>query len=169
MNKENTNKLWEKYPIIFSGRYLSLQESLIPFGFECGDGWYDLINKLCEDVTTLIENKNIKVTAVQVKEKFGGLRFYYGIESPETFMGKFNYMISQFMFKRKWGVRYWKIIHFKRKFYKTIEEKISDIIDNAESKSYETCELCGEPGKTRGRGWISTQCDKCWKTSELNR
>jgi hypothetical protein len=125
MNKENTIKLWEKYPIIFSGRYLSLQESLIPFGFECG--------------------------------------------SPETFMGVIESVLSHFMFKRKWGVYYWKIVDFRKKFYRTAVEKISDVIQNAEHKSYDTCELCGEPGKTRGRGWITTQCDKCWKLSKLNR
>jgi hypothetical protein len=169
MNKENTIKLWEKYPIIFSGRYLSLQESLIPFGFECGDGWYDLIHDLCEEITTLIGDKDITVTAEQVKEKFGGLRFYYSIRSPETFMSIIDSVISHFMFKRKWGVYYWKIVDFRKKFYRTAVEKISDAVDHAEHKSYDTCEYCGEPGKTRGKGWVSTQCDKCWKSSKLNR
>ncbi len=162
MNKENTNKLWEKYPIIFAGRYLSLQESLIPFGFEHGDGWYNIIDELCENITTLIGNKDIKVTAVQVKEKFGGLRFYYDIESSNTFMSKINSIVSTFMFKKKWGTQYWTFIHFKQKFYKTTEEKIRYATRDAESKSYETCELCGEPGKTRGKGWVTTQCDQCW-------
>ena len=169
MNRENTNNLWEKYPIIFSGRYLSLQESLIPFGFECGDGWYNLIDELCEDITTLIGDKDITVIAIQVKEKFGGLRFYYDVKSPVTFMNKVDHIISQFMFKRRWGIYYWKIIDFRKKFYRNMEEKITDVIRNAEDKSYDTCEICGEPGKTRGRGYISTQCDKCWATSKLNR
>ena len=42
-------------------------------GFECGDGWFDLIFKLCEDIEKL-KPENFK--AVQIKEKFGGLRFY---------------------------------------------------------------------------------------------
>lgn len=48
------------------------------FGFECGDGWFELIKKLCEKLKAL-DLKDFKV--LQVKEKFGGLRFYVnGIE-----------------------------------------------------------------------------------------
>ena len=42
------------------------------FGFECGDGWYAIIDYLCK---RLLENGD-PPEAVQVKEKFGGLRFY---------------------------------------------------------------------------------------------
>jgi len=38
MNTENTKKLFEKYPIIFGGHTKPLTESLMGFGFECGDG-----------------------------------------------------------------------------------------------------------------------------------
>jgi len=50
------------------------------WGIECGDGWYDLIRSLCLEIKIL--DKDSKVRAVQVKEKFGGLRFYidYGTE-----------------------------------------------------------------------------------------
>ena len=44
-----------------------------------------------------------------------------------------------------------------------------NLFSDGEDKSYDTCEICGNPGKTRGRGWISTQCDKCWGKSKLNR
>jgi hypothetical protein len=40
--------------------------------FECGTGWYPLIQKLIEDLIKLGWNKQI----CQAKEKFGGLRFY---------------------------------------------------------------------------------------------
>lgn len=40
--------------------------------FEVGDGWLPLIQKLIEDIIALGWNKRIS----QVKEKFGGLRFY---------------------------------------------------------------------------------------------
>ncbi len=168
MKKELEMKLVKKYPIIFSQYGGDMRDTCMHWGMECGGGWYNLLDELCENVTTLIGDKNIKVTAAQVKEKFGGLRFYYDIESPETFMGKVEYKISSFMFKLRLGKQYWAIIHFRKKFYRTTEEKISDAISNGEHKSYDTCEICGEPGKTRGRSWVSTQCDKCWETSNLN-
>ena len=50
------------------------------WGFECGDGWFDLIDTLCATIQGYIDNnpsKNIpQVTVDQVKEKFGTLRFY---------------------------------------------------------------------------------------------
>jgi hypothetical protein len=50
------------------------------FGFECGDGWNKLLLKLCNKIQSELNKssdefkKNFRV--VQVKEKFGGLRFY---------------------------------------------------------------------------------------------
>lgn len=41
-------------------------------------------------------------------------------------------------------------------------EKLEKMIDEAEDKSFQTCEYCGKPGKTRGKGWIYTLCDDCW-------
>lgn len=77
MNKELENKLFEKYPKIFSEKDLPLTESLMRFGFECGDGWYNLIDALCFELQGFIDtNKTPQVTACQVKEKLGGLRFY---------------------------------------------------------------------------------------------
>ena len=51
------------------------------FGFECGDGWLSLIYMLCFQITTHIHQQkagaNIDVNIEQIKEKWGGLRFYY--------------------------------------------------------------------------------------------
>jgi len=49
--------------------------------FECGDGWYPLIKDL---ITDLIELGWDKQTC-QVKEKFGGLRFYINGASEEIY------------------------------------------------------------------------------------
>ena len=81
MKKENTEKLWDKYPEIFEGRNHPITQSLIPFGCECGDGWFDLIDNLCSDINKIIEGTDTKVIAQQVKEKFGGLRFYCYIKN----------------------------------------------------------------------------------------
>lgn len=41
--------------------------------------------------------------------------------------------------------------------YPDIEEE--DPIASAEEESFRTCEVCGEPGRRRGGGWIKTLCD----------
>jgi len=83
MNNENTKKLWNNFPNLYSGKDKSVQDSLIPFGFECQDGWFKIIYDLSEKLEKLIiEDKktspdpNYFPIALQVKEKFGGLRFY---------------------------------------------------------------------------------------------
>ena len=80
MNIEKQNALFDKYPEIFSDRILPKTQSLMCYGICCGDGWYELIDKLCEDIVLYCDENNIKQPkAAQVKEKFGGLRFYiYG-------------------------------------------------------------------------------------------
>jgi hypothetical protein len=53
------------------------------FGFEVSDGWYNIIDMMCSNIQHHIDWKNRdgivvkQVVAVQVKEKFGSLRFYY--------------------------------------------------------------------------------------------
>ena len=78
MKKELQDKLFNHYPKLFKDKDKSPKETLICFGIECDDGWYWLINNLCKCIQTYIDN-NKKVTqikVVQVKEKFGELRFY---------------------------------------------------------------------------------------------
>lgn len=71
MKLELQNKLFEKYPDIFKLRSLPLDQSCMCFGIECGDGWYGIIDWLCSQLS-----KEGNVQAIQVKEKYGGLRFY---------------------------------------------------------------------------------------------
>jgi len=49
---------------------------------ECDDGWYDLIHNLCQDIQNYCNTNDIntnKLRLLQVKEKFGLLRFYIHI------------------------------------------------------------------------------------------
>jgi hypothetical protein len=137
MDQELQNQLFEKYPEFFSNRLKSPTESCMSMGIECGSGWYDLINSICQIVESL--NKNIKdrnrliagnnETIIdfkfdQIKEKFGGLRAYYS--------GGNDY--------------------------------IRGLVSMAETMSYKTCEVCGNKGKPNKSGWISTLCDGCRKS-----
>jgi hypothetical protein len=74
MSPELEAKLVEKYPSIFGDRDKPPTESLMCFGCECGDGWFDILDALCFRLTQLDSDKELR--AMQVKEKFGTLRFY---------------------------------------------------------------------------------------------
>lgn len=51
--------------------------SLLCFGFECEAGWYPLIEELSEKIQKHIDETDAdQVTVSQVKEKYGGLRYY---------------------------------------------------------------------------------------------
>lgn len=81
MDKKLDDFLVKKYPKIFIERKLSKKESCMGRGFECEDGWFQLINNLCEMLQFETDNNKIKqVIAKQVKEKFGGLRFYSNVQ-----------------------------------------------------------------------------------------
>ena len=129
MMEEKSKQLIEKFPQIFSNN----------FYFECGDGWFALIETLCKDLQHRIdwkmrdaseeEKENLQVKCVQCKEKFGGLRFYVN--------GGDDYM--------------WGMIHL------------------AESMSCKICEGCGLPGKSYSNGWIRTHCEACEQAYQKRR
>jgi hypothetical protein len=77
MSPELDKLLCERYPKIFADRHRSISESCMGWGFSCGDGWFDVIDVLCERLQFEVEHNNApQPVAVQVKEKLGRLRFY---------------------------------------------------------------------------------------------
>jgi hypothetical protein len=80
MKKELDEALCAKYPEIFASRHEDKQTTALCWGFECGDGWYDLIDHLCGQIQWHLD-RNAKpgtpqFVVSQVKEKYGTLRFY---------------------------------------------------------------------------------------------
>lgn len=146
MNEELQDKLYEKYPDLFSNKIKSPTESCMSWGCEVGDGWYDILSCLCYSIVqyeNMIKNSNTwsetqfgelaqkyknycPVKFDQVKEKYGGLRVYFN--------GGDDY--------------------------------VDGLISMAETMSYKICEVCGNPGKPNESGWIVTLCDNCQQTME---
>jgi hypothetical protein len=73
MKRELDEKLCQRYPTLYRDRHGDPKATLMCWGFECGDGWYELIDSVSE----LLSAHNPDIKAVQVKEKFGTLRFYH--------------------------------------------------------------------------------------------
>jgi hypothetical protein len=73
-NDTFTEYMESKYPEMFSKEYR---------GFCIGSGWYPIIDVLCNNIQNRLMWKNCEkekvpqVIVTQVKEKLGGLRFYY--------------------------------------------------------------------------------------------
>ena len=140
MTPEQDELLCKKYPKIFKDRGGSIRETCMAWGFECGPGWFNIIDALCytaqnhidwkiKNIQDLQEAEDLQIVASQVKEKFGGLRFYY--------CGG--------------------------------DDVIDGIVRMAEAMSEKTCEMCGSSGVQRDDGWIVTMCDPCYREREEKR
>ena len=58
-----------------------VQTTITRWDFQCGDGWMELVYSLSRAITDHAQRAGLDILAVQVKEKFGTLRFYvYGGE-----------------------------------------------------------------------------------------
>jgi hypothetical protein len=157
MSPELEHKLIEKYPKLFKNVNKSPKETLICFGAECGDGWFDILDNLCGFITHLQkchsyflmtkEDKCINfycpdVVFDQIKEKYGTLRVYWHFDSS-----------------------YYDELALQLKDTKKLDECISrysDTVENAiefsEYLSSKTCEITGKPGKLYSQGWCVTLC-----------
>lgn len=73
-----------KYSYMFEYRHNN-KSVLYPisFGWECGKGWYNLIAELIDKIAELDNLKLVRVQ--QIKEKFGGLRFYISNGTDEIY------------------------------------------------------------------------------------
>jgi len=83
MKLELDELLCQRYPKMMVNRNKSMIETCMCWGFECGDGWFNILDQLMGSIQHHLDWKNKnglvveQVTLDQVKEKFGTLRFYY--------------------------------------------------------------------------------------------
>ena len=133
MKTELENKLFKKYPEIFAQRTLPMTETCMCWGIETNNGWYKLIETLCASLQWDTDHNDYpQVVATQVKEKYGGLRFYYTWKETDK--------------------------EYPKEKYAYQEGKIS----LAEHLSENICEECGSMDNvTQTTGWIVTLCNKC--------
>jgi hypothetical protein len=83
VKQELDEYLVKTFPKLFIERNMDATETCMCWGFECADGWFNILNQLCQNIQHHIDWKNREsevvpqVVVEQVKEKFGTLRFYY--------------------------------------------------------------------------------------------
>jgi len=145
MDKELQDKLYKNYPKIFKQKDLPSTETCMCWGITCGDGWYNILDSLCQTIKNRVNSVNNRIDleiqnkkptlvpfntqkkmyceAAQVKEKYGSLRFY--IDGGDVY--------------------------------------IRGAIAMAESLSKVVCELCGNIKKLDNNKQIKVRCEKCRK------
>jgi hypothetical protein len=87
MQKELEQKLVERWPRWFNTGG-DIRHTAMARGFEHEDGWFDILWRLCEGLEPLVaefeRTTGLKFEVRQVKEKFGGLRFYVNCRRNEA-------------------------------------------------------------------------------------
>lgn len=102
-------------------------EKSYPSTFDCNIGWFPLIAQTHRKLKYVDPG----YTVAQIKEKFGGLRYYY--TPSNIFIENVSIVPS--------------IMH--------------DVVTAAENKSFHTCEICSKPGNTcKSNGWQRTLCSE---------
>jgi hypothetical protein len=79
MTEQEMNDFLQSIGGLENGMYSNREPIINARFFECDEGWYQLIKDLIVDLIELGWNKEV----CQVKEKFGGLRFYINEGSDE--------------------------------------------------------------------------------------
>ena len=148
MDEKLQAKLEKKYPKILkdlNGDPSTTCMSAMHGGISCGDGWYDLIDKLMHSVQFNTDrNYYPQLVADQIKEKFGTLRFYHHFEDNPEY-GAF----AQRLIDPQYGER--------------PATYLEGMISFAENMSNTICENCGQPGKQTSGRWIQVLCTNCEK------
>ena len=68
--------LCQRHPQLFQHRHADPQSCAMGWGLQCGDGWFDLIDILCESLQQETEHGDApQAVAMLVKQKWGRLRF----------------------------------------------------------------------------------------------
>lgn len=119
--------LFDKYPILYSK---------LPY-IECNTGWFGIIDELSskiEEINHSFVNKEHKIFAVQIKQKYGTLRFYTELSDS---------------------------LFDEHEICNEIWKTVNDLVYETEIKSANTCECCGKAGKIIAGPYVETLCEKC--------
>ena len=155
----------EKCPILYCGVDKTLQESLIPFGFECNSGWREPLWKLSAALETLNmtywPKYHVRIQANQLKEKYGTLRFYYSV----VYDGVWHKRVLHNFFYR-----------LNRKL-KTVDYKLKRVQDEAPYVEHKKIELKTKEEFVRERHYAKNVSNvkvweedgKYWKQMDLFR
>lgn len=182
MSPELDKYLCEKYPKILSERNKSPAESCMYWGFECGDGWFFIIDTLCYRIQRHIDNPSyIKKTGLhKLLYNLGNLwnvtvwnNIVYSLFKKMPY-DKYKKYSDRWQFK---DALYEKPPegHVPQVVFAQVKEKFSGLriyasggdaytdalISFAEDLSMNTCEVCGKTDETVGRnqnGWLRTTC-----------
>ncbi|QTN22235.1 hypothetical protein HZ992_19030 [Rhizobacter sp. AJA081-3] len=133
-------QLVNEFPRVFKG--------LQPSGSYLSRGWVSLVRELVRDIDALIGDEH-DFRILQLKEKFGTLRFYYQVDGRKT--------INADLFLPDGTKRIQIPPHDVDELFVKLRERVA----RAETDSAHICERCGAPGVLQRSGWWKVRCAAC--------
>jgi len=185
MKQELDKLLCEKYPKMMVNRNKPMMETCMCWGFECGAGWFNILDQLMGNIQHHIDWKikqrdgAIKYNDMAAQAKAGNFELfeedmkalpndeYKEKRLAEIVAGDFREVpdvipqVTLDQVKEKYGTL--------RFYYSGGDDVIDGMVRMAESMTEVTCEECGNVGERRGGGWIHTFCTPCEEARELAR
>ena len=89
MKEDLQKNLYSDYPTLFPALNRRGYNAFEYYGFCVGDGWYSIIEEAAEELCLLSPD----IVCLQIKEKFGILRFY--INSPQPIYALASAIVSK--------------------------------------------------------------------------
>ena len=167
MNTELENKLIKKYPKIFIDANKSPQESCMYWGLEVGDGWYDLIDVLCEALTYVyttsikIDEEDGKRLGIEGYAFNGGtdMNYFFKVNPPQVVADQVKEKFGElrFYYHLEYSKDNLSLVDTKKyPELEAINKRYCDFIDGivhfASIASSKTCEVTGTVGVMQKRG-----------------
>ena len=175
MKNELDETLCAKYPKLFRDRHAPMTVTCMCWGFDCGDGWYNIIDVLCSNIQHHIDNKRRDRARALVYNRAleraingddTSMRRWYSYMSPVNLDEAIKKAVEEKRFRKVPDtVRQVVVSQVKEKFgglrfyVDYADDVVYGMISMAESMSYRTCEVCGSPGTSNSHGWITTLCE----------
>ena len=167
MNRHYDRYLVKKYAPMFRDRHGDMRTTAMCWGFEVGDGWFNIINTLCGLICS--DWLYAKLEYDQIKDRVGKRRFDNEDEDWNKFVTQEQVDEAKFKMDEQ-AERIPVVTQVKEKFgglrfyVSRANDEHHGMIRFAEAMSYETCEVCGDKGKSNRGGWVMVRCKKHWGT-----
>jgi hypothetical protein len=185
MKTELQEKLFSKYPKIFGDRTKPMTETCMCWGLEVGDGWYDLIDTLCEALTytyrtsVQVDEEDGKRLGIEpyVYPKDGETSYYFTVEPPQVIATQVKEKYGTLRFYYRFELDEKIIYLLETKKYPDLQriidrysDYINGIVHFAETASGRTCEATGQSGELHSSGgtrsgWLKTLNKEFAKTN----
>jgi hypothetical protein len=126
------------------------------FEFGIGDGWLGIVDILCGFLSSRVEQAR---TRLKYALENPTAKFVEPLEKLEQELADaLEELPSLAQVKEKFGTM--------RFYMDGGSEKMHNYVSFAEAMTSRTCEVCGNPGKSRNDNWVKTLCDKHHKERE---